>query len=333
MKINMKKVLLLMCMTIFTCLIHAQRIDKQQIFVAISEEDVYKLYDQMLARARVSDWDIIQKDDFFLIDYFKEIDSKDTILKIIQDCDWKGNGDYICGRFYWPYISNCMPIAFYERFLKYLKDVGKRENYFIKDYSTDPLIFIKNILIKRCESGELNKQDSLKARHLIEQTILRLIKDAHNYRFLYGNDKYLTDKIRQALVNVIENPYYPTEYLDFYMSRQDTSCLDTTGIPPDIRPVWKVQFTPEELQVYEKEYPLYDRLQTFLIYEKKGKEKYNGLSAGQAYLQEKKDKFKEKGYVDINVIAEYAYKKQDKLLIKHLKAFKKKHPDYPLKYF
>jgi hypothetical protein len=86
-------------------------------------------------------------------------------------------------------------------------------------------------------------------------------------------------------------------------------------------------------EVYEKEFLLYDRLQTFLIYERIGREEYNGLSAGQAYLQRKRDQFYDKGYMYIYDIAEYAYKKQDELLIKHLKAFKEKHPDYPLNYF
>jgi hypothetical protein len=57
------------------------------------------------------------------------------------------------------------------------------------------------------------------------------------------------------------------------------------------------------------------------------------LSTGQAYLKRKRDEFREQGYLPINYIEEYAYKKQDKLLIKHLKEFKKKHPDYPLRYF
>jgi hypothetical protein len=117
------------------------------------------------------------------------------------------------------------------------------------------------------------------------------------------------------------------------MSHQDTLCIDTVGIPANIRPKWKVQFTPEELQIYERDLPLYMRLQKFLMYAKIGKEEYGGLSAGQAYLQREKDGFYEKGYLPINYIEEYAYKKNDELLIKHLKEFKKKHPDYLLKYF
>ena len=200
---------------------------------------------------------------------------------------------------------------------------------------TDPLYEIRNILIKQYESGKLNKKDSLKALELIEQTTLRMINDKHDCSVVLVKkyDKYITDTIRQALVNVIENPFYPMEYLDFYMSQQDTTCLDTTGIPANIRPVWKVQFTPEELQTYEKERPLYERLERFRTYERIGKKEYNGLSAGQSYLRRKRETFRETGYLPINYIEEYAYQKQDKLLIEHLKEFKKKHPDYPLKYF
>jgi hypothetical protein len=86
------------------------------------------------------------------------------------------------------------------------------------------------------------------------------------------------------------------------------------------------QFTDEETVYYRK-------LQNFLAYERIGKKEYNGLSAGQAYLQKKRDNFRKKGYLPVNEIAEYADQKQDELLIKHLKEFKKKHPDYPLKYF
>jgi hypothetical protein len=320
---------------IFVYLVYAQRIDKQQIFIAVSEEEVYKLYEQMLDSARVSNR-FLQPGpmaDRFGFGLFEGIDSKDTLMRFEQECSERFHGDYICDRTYWPYISNCMPISFYERFLNYLKKFDKIENFYIKDYITGQLGAIMYVIIKQYESGKLNKNDSLKAQQLIEGTLWRMIEDDHNYRVLLSSDKYITDKIRQALVNVIENPFYPAEYLDFYMSQQDTASLDTTGIPPNLTVRWKVQFTPEELQAYERDLPLYERLRNFRIYEEIGREEYNGLSAGQAYLQRKRDNFREKGYLPINEIAEYAYQKQDELLIKHLKAFKKKHPDYPLKYF
>jgi hypothetical protein len=223
-----------------------------------------------------------------------------------------------------------MPIVFYERFLNYLKEIRNKENYFLKDYSTKPLNPIRRIITKQYESGQLNKNDSLKARQLIEEALLRVIKDDHNYRVLLSSNKYITDKIRQALVNVIENPFYQAEYLDFYMSQQDTASLDTTGMPEYVRDNYRKynrrQFTDEETVYYRK-------LQSFLMYEEIGRLEYNGLSAGQAYLQRKRDRFSKKGYLPINEIAEYAYQKQDELLIKHLKEFKKKYPDYPLKYF
>ena len=340
-----KRIILTVYLIVFTCIVYAQRIDVQQVLIATSEEEVYKRYDQMLDSARLSNRFLspsggVVYDDYFAFGYFYEITSKDTVMKFVQECSWQRNDEYICERFYRSYISNSMPIDFYERFLTYLKQLDRIENYFIKQYSTNPLYAIKNILIKQYESGNLNKEDSIKARRLIEETILRLVNDEHNYRGMISYHKYITDTIRQALVNVIENPFYPTEYLNFYMSQQDTTFLDTTGIPANIRLVWKEHFTPEELQTYEKERPLYIRLERFRTYERIGKKEYNGLSAGQAYLRRKKEKFREKGYLQINYIEEYAYQKQDKLLIEHLKAFKKKHleefnkqyPYYPLKY-
>jgi hypothetical protein len=311
------------------CLISAQNKAPKKFF-ATSEKEVYALYNQMLDSARLYNRYLYPTPvslDIFSFGYYEYIESKDTIMKVKQV--FSGMGD----RGYLYYISNQMSIDFYERFLYYLREIKKKETYFLKDYSTEPLYPIRNILIKQYESGKLNKTDSLKALELMEQTTLRMINDEHAYSIVKKYDKYMTDTIRQALVNVIENPFYPTEYLDFYMSQQDTTCLDITGIPPNIRPKWKVKFTPEELKAYEEELVLYYRLQRVLMYEKIGREEYNGLSAGQAYLQKKRDGFSEKGYLPINTIAEYAYQKQDELLIKHLKEFKKKHPDYPLKYF
>jgi len=332
-------------MTLIAFATSAQHIGKQNIFVATTEQDMYKLYEQMLDSVMVSNRFLSPsggtRDDHFAIGWFKEIGSKDTIMKFVQRCDWtRLEGNYICDRFYRSYISNAMPIDFYERLLNYFKKVGERENYLLKQESTNQLPFIANIIMNQYESGQLNRADSIKARVLIEETILRLITDAHAYQHLkrFGRevnkyDKYVTDTIRQALINVLENPFYPTEYLGFYMSFQDTTSIDTIGIPPNIRPIWKAQFTPEELEVYEKERRLYQRLQLFLLYERIGREEYDGLSAGQAYLRRKREGFREQGYLPINNIADYAHEKQDELLIKHLKEFKKRHPDYPLRHF
>ena len=324
-----KKILLLV-MLVFACLAYAQRIDKQEIFVATSEEEMYKLYNQLLDSSRVSNRFLSPSggmySDYFGFSFFYELESRDTIMKIVQRCEWKSNDEYICDRFYPSYISNSMPIDFYERFLNYLEQLNRIENYFIKDNINGLLFPILRIVINQYESGILNNQDSIKARELIEETILRLINDDHNYRSLRSTyDKYMTDNIRQALVNVIDNPFYPTEYLDFFMSQQDTTFLDTTGIPPNIHPRFKERLTPEELEIYEKELPLLKRLQNFRMYERIGREEYNGLSAGQAYLQRKRDWFYEKGYLQINHIEDYANEKQDELLLKHLKEFKKKH--------
>jgi len=331
-----KKIILIAVITLLSCYLQAQHKDVQQIFVAISEEEVYDLYNQMLDSARLSNWFLYPGNlELFGVSRFKEIESKDTLMKFVQRCDWQSKDKYICDRFYRSYISNNMPIDFYERFLKYLEQLNKIENYFIKEDIINPLYVIRTILINQYESGKLNKEDSIKARGLIEEIILRLINDDHNYRGLIPYkelgiyDKYMTDKIHQALINVIENPFYPTEYLDFYMSKQDTLSIDTVGIPNST----KEKIIKGRLYSLTKEdWIYYPRFSEFLFYKKLGEE-WGGLSSGQAYLKRKRDEFREKGYLPINYIEEYAYQKQDKLLIKHLKGFKKKHPDYPLKYF
>ena len=331
-----RKFVLTVYLALFACWGYAQRMDTQEIFIATSEKEMYQLYAQMLDSARLSNYFLSPNPmiDRFGFSVFEEIESKDTIMKFVQLCRKNSREDYICKRGYSTYISNCMPVDFYERFLIYLKQMDKIENYYIKSHIYSPLHPVVRIVIKQYESGNLNKDDSIKARQLIEETLLTLINDNHNYRGLLRYDKYITDNIRRALVDVLENPFYPTKYLDFHISQQDTTCLDTVGIPPNIATLRrKAHFTPEELEVYKRDLPLYERLQRFLNYERMGKIEYNGLSAGQAYLQEKRDWFTAKGYLPINEIAKYAYQKQDELLIKHLKEFKKKHPDYPLEHF
>ena len=65
--------------------------DKQEIFVATSEEEVYKLYDQMLDSARVSNKFLSpsggMRNDHFSIGFFYEINNKDTLMKFVQRCD------------------------------------------------------------------------------------------------------------------------------------------------------------------------------------------------------------------------------------------------------
>ena len=327
-----KKIIITMFTLLCAYLMYAQRIDRQERFVAASEEAMYKLYNQMLDSTRLSNWYLnpgnVERFGFGFYDDY-EIESKDTIMKFVQDCEWKNKDEYICERLYWVSISNCMSIDFYGRFLDYLKQLDKIENYYIKSNINSPLRPIMDIIINQYESGKLNKQDSIKARRLIEETLLRIINDRHIYSIVKKYDKYTTDKIRQALVNVIENPFYPAEYLDFYMSKQDTLSIDTVGIPNST----KEKIIKERLYSLTKEdWLYYPRFSNFLYYKNLGEE-WGGISSGQAYLKKKKDEFCEKGYLPINYIEEYAYQKNDELLIKHLKEFKKKHPDYPLKYF
>ncbi|MDR0700390.1 MAG: hypothetical protein LBG28_14420 [Tannerella sp.] len=337
----MKKTVFISIALSVACLLQAQQTDIRKRFVATSEKEMYALCELMIDSTIRTKTDCsylyTHENERFGMSllYLKRIDNTDTLMMFVQNCGFSihSNPNY-CTNGYFPHISYCMPVAFYARFLDYLGKLRKSKNYYEKDYSFEPLYSIRDILKEQYESGKLSKKDSDRALALIEEISLVDIKEGDSFSFILWNfDRYMTDKIRKALVHAIDNPFYSSDWLDSYMSLQDTACIDTTGIPANISPRWKKQFTPEELEVYEKELPLFDRLQKFLIYERKGREKYNGLSAGQAYLQERRDQFNRKGYMHINDIAEYAHKKQDEVLIKHLKAFKEKHPDYPLKYF
>ena len=325
---TIKKIIIILVGIIHSCLLQAQRLDVQHKFYATTEEDVYKLYDQMLDSARLSNWYIDPLSNYrFGISFFREINCRDTLMKFEQSCRWYFDNSFVCRRFYNSYISNNQPIDFYERFMNYLDWVGKRENLFIKKYSTNPLICIRKILIDQYESRKLDSADSIKALELIELAALRMINDGHRYSVL-DDEEYFTDNIRQALINVINNPFFPEEYLNFYMSIQDTLDIDTVGISNRVKELairGRGGHTLEEAEDYF-------RVIRFLSYQRRGEE-MGGLSPGQAYLQRRRDWFPQKGYLPINTIADYAYKNQDELLIKHLKEFKIKHPDYPLKHF
>lgn len=322
------------CLVFYAIAIYAQRIDTQQVFVATSEAEVYELFNQMLDSARVSNrflepsgWSSVLPDGFGF-GILREIENRDTLMKFIQSCRENPERGFVCNRVYWGYISNSMPIDFYGRFLNHLRQLDVLENHFIKREINQPLLPVMRIIKRQYESGELNEQDSAKARQLIEETMLRLINDDHSYWWLASFHEYVTDTIRQALINVLENPFFPEEYLDFFMSQQDTLHLDITDIPDSLRVVRRVGSTPEE-RVY------FRRFERFQFYEELGE--VWGLSAGEAYLERRrrffKDWIRETGFLPIRSIARYAYEKNDELLIKHLKKFRERFPDFALEHF
>jgi hypothetical protein len=112
----------------------------------------------------------------------------------------------------------------------------KSENYYKKNYSFSPLSSILDILKEQYESGKLSKKDSDKALELIEEISLTNINEGNNFGFILSDfDNYMTGKIRKALAHAIDNPVYSSDGLESYMRLQDTACIDTTGIPPNIR--------------------------------------------------------------------------------------------------
>jgi hypothetical protein len=324
----MKKTLVI-CLAFFAITIYAQRVDTPRVFVATTEAEMYALFNQMLDSARVSNIFTPFTDptaEKFGFDIYREIENRDTLMKFEQ---WIPKG-FTLNRFYWGYISNSMSIDFYGRFLDYLKQLDVIENYFVKNNINHSLPLIMRIIIRQYESGTLNEHDSIKARQLIGETLLRLINDNHSYAVASWFHEYVTDTIRQALIKVLENPFYPKEYLEFFMSQQDTLHLDTISIPPHLRRNvrWerRGEFTDEEL-VYV------DRFSNFLFFDRIGREEFGGLSAGEAYLESRKRFFQEWHrrtgfFLNLKDLERYAHEKNDELLIKHIKIFKEKFPDY-----
>ncbi len=333
----MKKIVILLIISLWSSMLLAQQADNvPKKFVATSEKEMYQLLEKMIDSTLIEKKNHHQSENRFG-DYFEAslsifsdyISNKDTLLIFVQDCDENKTVENKCNNKYYASISESMPIAFYERLLNYLDGLRKSDNYHKIMYSFEPLYNIRDILIKQYESNILNKTDSKKVLDLIEKISLISIKEEHYYGYLRADEakpsEYMTPKIREALVNAIENPYYPKDFLNSYMLLQDTTFLDITNIPDSIKIMHKKK--PQIMTEYST------KLSTYNWYQELGKYKYNGLSAGQAYLEEKRKTFSLQGYSGIEDIARYAYMHNDTLLIKYLNEFKKKHPDYKVRYY
>ncbi len=333
----MKKIVILLIMSLWSSMLLAQQANNvPKKFVATTEKEMYQLLEKMIDSTLIEKKNHHQSENLWGY-YFEAslsissnyINNTDTLLMFIQDCDENKLSESKCNNEYYASISESMPIAFYERFLNYLDGLRKSDNHHKMWYSFPPLSDIRMILIKQYESKTLNKADSEKALRLIEKISLIKIRDEHYYVYLIVDEaepsEYMTPKIREALVNAIENPYYPKDFLNSYMLLQDTTFLDITNIPDSIKIMHKKK--PQIMTEYST------KLSTYNWYQELGKYKYNGLSAGQAYLEEKRKSFSLQGYSGIEDIARYAYKHNDKILIKYLNEFKKKHPDYKVRYY
>jgi hypothetical protein len=333
----MKKILLIFNFSMIFCNIHAQGDSCERIFVATSEKAMYELIEQLQDSILQADYYSRKYDSQsdFSMSYYEGMESIDTLMIAKRNCRRNILGYLEYGNWYQVYLSSKMPIIFYEKLFYYFENLIKSDNLYIKREAVSAISLISGILIEQYELGRIIKADSLKAKDLIELTILSRIvnyKDLFCISYYFSDrygDKYMTKKIREALVEIIESPYYPSYYLDFYMSRQDTSFLDITDIPDEFIRNYKISHSYPKSP--EREYA--SRLNLFRYYEELSNSKYRGISPGQAYLEERKEKCMYNGYMGIGYIEQYAYKNQDKLLIKHLKAFKKKHPNYTLKYF
>lgn len=316
------KTLMIVGLVILPLYLTAQIQPVQHRLCATNEKEMYRIYEQLL--------DSTITNRFMSYGIINSFDSKDTLIKIEQYCYWENSSPemYVCERNrYIVSMSNSMPVAFYERLLNYLKLLGEKNNYFYKQFSTIPLDQIRASLIKHYESGKLTKIQSLKVLKLIELVTLRMVNDGYNFYFLYGSPKYMSDTIRQVLINAIEHPFYPESYLNFYIKNViDSAYIDTTGIPNDIvKKFQKLGYLPGN------ELNNMIQLGRFFIYKTKGEKA--GISPGQAYLNEKIAEYPMQGYLNINIIVDYVVKRKDMILIPYLQEFRRKHPDYPIKPF
>ena len=79
-----KKVVLTVYLVVYSCLAYAQRIDIQHTFIATTEEEVYKLYDQIADSVRLSNkFAVHDFSSFAITPFFEffELESKDTLMK------------------------------------------------------------------------------------------------------------------------------------------------------------------------------------------------------------------------------------------------------------
>jgi hypothetical protein len=308
------------------------------VFVATTEKAMYQLIERLQDSVLQRDYynEYKNKSDYF--DYVYYAIESDTLMQIKIDCPTMSGKLY--NNFYSVYLSNKMSVSFYDNLFRYAKKLIESQNLYIKGYGFSIGICTGKIIKEQYKSTKLNKADAVKAKKMIEQMSLWNFDDSAGFSdlaFYDRNDSVfqnvseykVTEEIRKELIKAIKNPYYPNYYLDFYMSRQDTSFMDITGIPTAFKEKYNKRndYSDPTEEKYAMHILYFNRYKAIADY------KYGGISPGKAYLEERKDGYRKKGYKNINNIAAYAYRVQDQILIKHLKEFKKKHPDYSLEYF
>jgi hypothetical protein len=294
--------------------------DKRNLY-AKSEIEVYQIFEQLL------DTTIRHKKmSFFSVKLFN---SKDTLMKIEQNYYfYRGNINdviYEPNR-YNVYISKSMSIDFYKRFGNYLNDLGKSENIFYKLFSLQPLYALRTLMIERYETKTFDSKNNEILSNFIENLTLRILKEGYNFYFLRNNETYLTETIKNAIIEVVNDPFYPECYLDYYLEEiVDTSILQINDIPEYVINQYKRKGFLED-SILRSKYE--SRICLYLAYKKIAED--DGVSIVDAFLNEKKKKFMYHGFLDINDIAFYAVKTRDSLLISNLKAFTIKYPEYQL---
>lgn len=291
---------------------------------ATTEKEMYKIYEQFL-----DSMIHFKIDNRITSIWLRTLKSKDTLMILERYCIIPfGYGGQRYETSYGMYISDTQPISFYQRFLIYLESLWREDNTYYKNVSCGPLVELRQMFIKKYETEELSAKERKAVFEIIEHTTLRLIKNSRYYYFLFRIDeRYVTKKIRQALVESIDNPFYSESYWDFYFQKGfvDTMTIDTTGMPAYIIKLAPKYPKPPYIHIKEEYQQSVSKLYKFYKYEEMGREL--GLSPGQAYIADAKKRFRRNGCTDINPITEYAVIKKDTLLIEHLKEFRRKHPD------
>jgi hypothetical protein len=330
----MRRIKLLILFLIFPSLLFSQSGKTQWIKVVTSEEEFYRVYEQMIDSARIFKKQAISVS-------IRGFFDTDTIFKIFNPFD---NSFYkhfqpnpCCLRkipYYEGRLSLNMPLDFYERLYDYLDSLYKTGDYYNMFASIEPLNVMKKACINYLESDKLSYNDSLRAYQLLQKVLIRIARDANDFYFLRDTnmDKYITDTIRKILIEKVKNPFYPDFYVNYYMSliAPDTiAIIDTSGIPEEIKNEFPYYFHVIKFKKKygDKLFKDYDiRLNRFYYLEDLGKEM--GISPGKAYLWKKIKKYPYRGFLHLYPILHYAKMNNDTLLLRHLNEFKKKYPSY-----
>jgi hypothetical protein len=165
---------------------------------------------------------------------------------------------------------------------------------------------------------------------LYDESILLRIKNGQLLMFdILAN--YINDAMRQAGLEQLQDPKWPSQYIEQYMEDKrdewNPARVDTTGIP---RKYFAERYIKHNVcprrSVDSLCWDYVNRIRFFQIYEKIGEEQ--GITPQEALYNQVKNDFYFQGYKDFYYMISYALKHEDELLLVALREFVKNHPDY-----